>query len=173
MIEMRTLALAKPCPLLPLFAGFLLALATGLLVPSTLAHAQELRAYCAKVVDDDRVQPVPEGLISEARRFFDISVQTSDSYVQATTSVRCMSGRVWLCSYGANLICEKADVSRDSPGAVRFCNGSPDSIGVPMSATGHATIYEWKCVGREARIVRQSSLVDARGFLAGNWTPLE
>lgn len=84
-----------------------------------------------------------------------------------------MSGRIWLCSYGANLICEKADVSRDSPGAERFCKANPNSIGVPMSATGHATIYEWKCVGREARIVRQSSIIDARGFLADNWKPLE
>ena len=52
-------------------------------------------------------------------------------------------------------------------GAEKFCRQNPDAIGVPMSATGHATIYEWTCVGREARIVRQSTQVDARGFIAG------
>lgn len=40
-------------------------------------------------------------------------------------------------------------------------------------ATGHATIYEWNCVGQEARIARQSTQVDARGFIAENWKPLE
>jgi hypothetical protein len=104
---------------------------------------------------------------------FDVEAGTADSYVQATTSVRCMNGAVWLCSYGANLICEKADVSRDSPGADQFCKQNPDSIGVPMAATGHATVYDWKCVGREARITGQIVEVDGRGFIAGNWKQLE
>lgn len=139
----------------------------------TPAAAQDVRAYCAKVGDDDRVQPVPEALLPNARRMFDVEAATADSYVQATTSVRCMNSAVWLCSYGANLVCEKADVSRDSPGADRFCAKNPDSIGVPMAATGHATVYDWKCVGRKAQIAGQNTEVDPRGFIAGNWKQLE
>lgn len=139
----------------------------------TPAAAQDVQAYCAKVRDDDRVQPVPGNLIHAARRMFEVPADASDSYVQAGTSIRCMNGAVWLCSYGANLVCDKADVSRDSYGAEKYCRQNPGSAGVPMSATGHATIYEWRCVGREARIARQSTAIDDRGFIAGNWKQLE
>ena len=155
------------------FSGFLFLVFAGATMLCTSASAQDVQAYCAKVGDDDRVQPVPDSLIQIARRIFEFSAETPNSYVQASTSVRCMNGVVWLCSYGANLICEKADVSRNSHGAEQFCKQNPNSIGVPMSATGHATIYEWKCVGQEARISRQSTAIDNRGFIADNWKPLK
>lgn len=154
-------------------AGFLLAVAAGPTMSCSLASAQDLQVYCARVGDDDRVKPVPDRLLPNARRMFDLPTEAEDSYVQATTSARCMKGAVWLCSYGANLVCEKADVSRDSPGAERFCRQNPNAIGVPMSATGHATVYDWKCVGKKARITGQIAEVDARGFIAGNWKQLE
>lgn len=154
-------------------AGFLLAVAAGSTMPSSSASAQDLQAYCAKVGDDDRVQRVPDGLLPNARRMFDVPAEAEDTYVKATASARCMKGAVWLCSHGANLVCGKADVSRNSAGAERFCKQNPNSIGVPMSATGHATVYDWKCVGKKARIIRQIAEVDARGFIADNWKQLE
>jgi hypothetical protein len=156
-----------------IFAGLSFIVAFEAATLCTSAVAQDVQAYCAKVRDDDRVQPVPDNLIRAARRMFEVQADTPDSYVQASTSIRCMNGAAWLCSYGANLICDKADVSRDSIGAERYCRQNTDSTGVPMSATGHATVYEWKCVGREARIVRQSTAVDDRGFIADNWKQLE
>ena len=45
----------------------------------TPAAAQDLRGYCAKVGDDDHVQPVPDALLRNARRMFDFSVDTADS----------------------------------------------------------------------------------------------
>jgi hypothetical protein len=81
-----------------------------------------------------------------------------------------MAGKVWLCNYGANLVCGKANVNRRSQGASEFCKENPGSDVVPMAATGHDTIYEWKCVGKKAHIVRQ---IDPRGFLTGNWKQLE
>lgn len=155
------------------FARYLLVVIVGATTLGTLAWAQDVRTYCSKIGDDDRVQPVPDALIPIARRIFDVSAETSDSDVQASTSVRCMNGIVWICSYGANLICEKADVSRDSPGAEKFCSQNPGSAGVPMSATGHATVYDWTCVGRKAHIARRVLSVDARGFIADNWKPLQ
>ena len=137
------------------------------------ASAQDMQAYCGKVGNDDRVQPVPDALLPNARRMFDVPADMVASHVKATTSVRCMNGAVWLCNFGANLICGKADVSRKSPGADSFCKLNPDSIGVPMSATGHATVYDWKCVGREARIIGQIVQTDGRGFIAENWKQLE
>ena len=145
----------------------------GTAAMSTAAAAQDVRANCSKVGTDDRVQPIPNSLIRAARRIFDIPAEAPDSFVQASTSVRCMMGRAWLCNYGANLVCDKADVSRNSPGAEEFCKQNPDSIGVPMSATGHATIFEWKCVGQQPRITGQTTSIDARGFIAGNWKQLD
>ncbi len=83
-----------------------------------------------------------------------------------------MHGAVLLCNYGANLSCAKADVSRVSKGAEAWCREFPGAAVVPMAATGHDTIYSWKCVGREPRIT-SSEKVDARGFIANQWRPLD
>lgn len=154
-------------------AGVMLSCIAGSAMVCAPASAQDVRAYCARVGDDDRMQPVPSDLIANARRMFDVPAEATDSYLQAATSVRCMNGAVWLCNEGANLICGKADVSRVSPGAERFCRQNPGSIGIPMSATGHATVYDWECFGKHARIAGRITQVDPRGFIAGNWKQLE
>lgn len=155
------------------FTGFLFIVSVGTTMSWTSASAQDTRAYCATAGDDDRLQPLPYTLIPVARRLFAVSSEMPDAYIKTSTAVRCMNKTAWLCNYGANLICDKADLNRKSPGAREFCRRNPDSFGIPMSATGHATIYEWKCVGREARIVRQALRVDARGFIAGNWKAIK
>jgi hypothetical protein len=152
---------------------FLVSCVAGSLTWCTPASAQDMQAYCAKIGNDDRVKPVADALLPNARRMFDVPADMAASHVKATTSVRCMNGAVWLCNSGANLICGKADVSRNSPGADRFCKENPDSIGVPMSAAGHATVYDWKCVGRQARIIGRIVEIDGRGFMAENWKQLE
>jgi len=83
-----------------------------------------------------------------------------------------MDGAVWLCNYGANLICAKADLSRASPGAESYCKDNLGSEVVPMAATGHATIYSWECIGNKARIKSGSVPVDPRGFIANQWKRL-
>jgi hypothetical protein len=153
-------------------ALYLLVAIDGTPLTCAEAVAQDVRALCSQVVTDDQVRSIPKSLIPAARRTFGFSAKMSDRIVQASTVVRCMNGIAWLCNYGANLVCEKADVSRNSPGAEGFCRENPDSIGVPMSATGHATVYEWKCVGQQPRIIGQVNQVDARGFIADNWKPL-
>jgi hypothetical protein len=156
-----------------LFAGAVLA-AVAVAVPGCVpASAQEIGSYCAKVGNDDRLQALPPNLIGSARRVFEIAAEMPDAFIMAGTSVRCMGGTVWLCNRGANLVCEKADVSRKSAGAERYCKQDPNAMGVPMSATGHATIYDWKCVGGKAVIAGQIAEVDARGFIADNWKPLK
>jgi hypothetical protein len=84
-----------------------------------------------------------------------------------------MDGEIWLCNYGANLVCGKANNSRSSAGAAEFCEQNPGSDSVPMAATGHATIYEWKCDGSQAVISSQIVTVDPRGFIAENWKRLD
>ena len=44
---------------------------------------------------------------------------------------------------------------------------------MPMSATVHATVYDWKCFGRMARAGRMIMDVDPRGFIAADWKQLK
>jgi hypothetical protein len=153
----------------PIALAFMLLACVG----SVPARAQDARAACAKIVDDDRLRPLPGNLVAQARRLFDLSADMPVDFVRTSTSMRCMHGDVWLCNAGANLVCGKADARRRSPGADAFCRQNPNATGVPMAATGHATIYAWTCVGGRARIERRFETIDGRGFIAGNWKRLE
>jgi hypothetical protein len=98
-------------PLLPLLVriSLLIAGAFPILYIST-ASGEDVQAYCANVGDDDGVKTIPAGLVAQARKlFFQPSAAVSDVEVRDTTSFRCMSGKIWLCNYGANLVCGKAN----------------------------------------------------------------
>ena len=137
-----------------------------------IVHAQDPNVYCARAGYDDQVKPIPTPLVTGARRLFALAADESAASVQKSTVFRCMNGKVWLCNYGANFACGKANTSRVSTGAASFCEQTPNSESVPMAATGHDTIYEWKCVRGQPRIVEQIQKVDPRGFIAGNWKQL-
>jgi hypothetical protein len=136
------------------------------------AYAQDAMALCARLGTDDRLRPLSASLVPEARRLFGISGEAPDAFVQKSTTFRCMNGKVWLCNYGANLVCGKANTSKSLPGAEDFCRQNPDAAAIPMAATGHDTVYEWTCAGDRARISRQVQKVDPRGFIAANWKEL-
>jgi hypothetical protein len=155
-------------------AGFLAAVAGAMLMPHCEpARAQDVQSRCARIGNDDRVRPIPDSFVPQARRLFEISADTPSAFIRKTTTFRCMKGKVWLCNYGANLTCGKANVSRTSTGAAEFCQQNPGSDVVPMAATGHDTIYDWKCVGSKAQTSRQIATVDPRGFIARNWKELQ
>lgn len=139
----------------------------------SLAQAQGVEARCAKVGDDDKAKPIPAALVPQARQLFGFSRETPNAVIRNGTSYRCMGGKAWLCNVGANLVCGKANAAKNLPGAAAFCKDNPGSDMIPMAATGHDTIYEWKCVGPNAQIVRQVVAVDPRGFIAENWKPLD
>ena len=79
---------------------------------------------------------------------------------------------VLVCTAGANLPCGKANASRTSAGAAKWCRNHPSSAFVPAVATGHDTIYQWRCHNGRPEIVHQTSIVDSRGFAATYWKPL-
>ena len=136
------------------------------------ASAQDVQALCAKLGNNDKIKTIPASLVPKARQLFSIS-NTPAGFIRKTTSFRCMGGKAWLCNTGANLDCGKANTSRNSPGATEFCKQNPGSDVVPMAATGHDTIYEWKCVGSKATITKTFATVDPRGFITDNWKPLD
>jgi len=88
---------------------------------------------------------------------------------------RCMDGRVYACTVGANLPCAEKAETRTAPSAALrdFCRQNPDADGVPMVVTGRATVFEWRCAGGRPTVVRQFAQPDAAGYLAHIWYPIE
>ncbi len=137
------------------------------LVPRQTAAQEEPRAFCARIGTDDTTRPIPPSLVDAARRLF--GLRGRPDLIQRTTVFRCAEGRLLLCTTGANLPCGKANASRDLPGTRDWCRDNPNADMIPMFATGHDTIYRWRC--RNGRPVAQGApeAVDARGFVARLW----
>jgi hypothetical protein len=91
--------------------------------------------------------------------------------IRRSTYFRCMDGRVFLCNLGANLPCGKANQSRHLAGAEAWCAKHPDADFIPMYATGHDTIYNWRCRAGKAATEGPPLEVDSRGFIARYWKP--
>lgn len=88
-----------------------------------------------------------------------------------TTIWRCMDKQVYACNFGANLPCDsKADTNRTPTSAMSdYCKANLNSDFIPMSVTGHATIYSWHCIKDAPEVLDQISQVDASGYLANIW----
>ena len=93
---------------------------------------------------------------------------------QKTTIWRCMDHQVYACNFGANLPCDsKANTNKTPTQAMGdYCKANPDSDFIPMSVTGHATIYSWHCVQDTPELLNQIAKVDAAGYLANIWYPI-
>jgi hypothetical protein len=132
------------------------------------AHAETPAAFCARVITDDTLRPIPQSLVAAADTALGITMPP-DVAVKATV-FRCASGRVSVCTVGANLVCGRANTSR-TPGRGQkdWCREHPDDALIPAVATGHDTIYAWRCENGMPRIERQALDVDARGFIVQNW----
>jgi hypothetical protein len=94
--------------------------------------------------------------------------------LQKYTIWRCMNNAVFVCNFGANLPCDsKADTNKNPTQAMLdFCKANLDAEGIPMSVTGHATIYSWGCVKDTPKLLDQVSQVDAAGYITNIWYKL-
>ena len=127
------------------------------------AAAGEKR-YCPSA-SHSRPEKVPTDLVASVAKVFKIDATA----VHETALVRCVGRKLMGCYVGANLNCDKADRRRALWGATAWCRENPGSMGIPMSATGHATIYEWSCKGRRAIAGKVVMTVDPQGYIASNW----
>src|SRR5580698_8383859 len=134
-------------------------LAMGISIAGALA-APAPQAYCAKAINDDELRGAPHSLAPAIKQLFHIS----GAYAAQTTRYRCAGGTVMLCNEGANLPCGKANLSKHLPGATAWCKDNPTTGFVPMVATGHDTIYDWRCVTGVATPGAPVRKIDARGF---------
>jgi hypothetical protein len=91
-----------------------------------------------------------------------------------TTIWRCMDSQVYVCNFGANLPCDsKANTDKNpTPEMGEYCKANPHSEFIPMSVTGHETIYSWHCVKDAAEVLGQIETVDAAGYLEQIWYPI-
>jgi hypothetical protein len=122
------------------------------------------QTLCAGKGTDDTVRPIPPSFYAFANTLFGEDSASSTVY-------RCMDDRVYVCFIGNGFSCDRPSTDRRNPGAEQWCRENPGSDFVPMAASGHGTIYTWKCVGRRA-VIGSSQKLDERGFRAEMWTPL-
>ncbi len=145
------------------------ALAFGALQFACPGSAATAAAFCSSGAGPRASVPVPRELEAEVAKAFGIPA----GLARKGAFVRCAGPRLLACWIGANLNCGKANASRSLPGARAFCRANPDADDVPMAATGHDTIYSWRCVGARAVVTKAIVAVDPEGYDAGNWKALD
>lgn len=117
-------------------------------------------------------QPVPEAIIQGYKKAAGLENSTEPlEMLQKTTSWRCMDSKVFACNVGANLPCSSKANTNKTPTQemADFCKANENADFIPMSVTGHETIYSWHCVKGAPEILEQIEKVDAAGYLAGIW----
>ena len=144
------------------------ALALGAL-PALPASAASASAYCASGASPRIPVPVPKDLEAAVASAFGLPVDA----VRRGAFVRCAQGRLLACAVGTNLNCGKANTRRSLPGATAFCRENPNADNIPMVATGHDTIYAWRCLGKRAVATKAVVALDAQGYDAGNWKEVD
>jgi hypothetical protein len=146
----------------------------GLAIAGALALACSASAASAAAICADGAGPrvaihVPKKLEADVAKAFNITVDM----VRDAAFVRCAGTKLLACWVGANLNCGKANTRRSLPGASEFCRANPDADMIPMAATGHDTIYAWRCAGKRAVATKAVVAVDPDGYDAGNWREID
>jgi hypothetical protein len=139
--------------------------------PALGQQREDAFKYCQRVGTDDNPGRVPASLVPAFKRAFGSMVDSTLS-VEGYLNYRCYQGTVMGCVVGANLNCGKANISTSSQGGDEFCRANPNAQNIPMAATGHDTVYSWRCAGTQAVPVKRFSPVDDRGFEIMNWKVL-
>jgi hypothetical protein len=126
--------------------------------------------FCARVDTDDTLRPIPAALVPAVNATFHTAMPADEA--TRMTVFRCADRRVLVCSVGANLPCDKADTGRVSAGGADWCEEHPDASFIPAYATGHATIFDWRCRDGAPVIAKQRFTVDRHGFISEFWRRL-
>jgi putative hemolysin len=134
-------------------------------------------AYCAAVGSVDAPDArwtgprVPDAVLNGIVKAMNIAPDMPRELLAQSTFWRCMNGRIYVCTVGANIPCqEKADTSQIPRAEMTdYCSANPNSDFIPTAVTGRATVYGWRCANGTAEIVRELTRPDARGFLSMAW----
>ena len=123
--------------------------------------------YCKAAGTRDTVRLLPRNLNNAATAALGLPASAADSEGYFW---RCMDGAVLVCAVGANIPCQaKADRTRHNAGAEAYCRDRGNADLVPAYATGHETIYEWRCISGAAVRGKAVAQLDRRGFRVELW----
>jgi hypothetical protein len=130
-------------------------------------------SYCAAVGTIDTPDAcytgikIPDEIINGFKRAVGLEASSEPiDMFKKTTIWRCMNNKVYACNFGANLPCDsKANTDKTpSQDIDDYCAANPESDFIPMSVTGHTTIYSWHCVKDIPEPLDQIEKVDAAGY---------
>ncbi len=127
--------------------------------------------------DDDTLRDYQPSLKAGAAKIFKTMFPGANSppdeaMLRAQAKFRCMDGKVYACFIGANLPCGKLNTSRHNAGAETYCRTDPEADFIPMAATGHDSVYSYRCRGGKPEVAHTSYELDRRGFAKSLWLPL-
>jgi len=167
--------LAAAC--VPIPAAPLAASTPGAAPANAAATFADPWAYCAAAQTIDAPDArytgpaMPDALAAGLQRAITGKAETPSPAITGNSFWRCMGGKVYACTVGANLPCQsKANTSATPTEAMTgFCKEQPNADAIPMYITGHETIYEWLCKDGTPQVSKQIAEVDAGGFIKGIW----
>jgi hypothetical protein len=160
---------------LPLMMGALLSLLV--FGHAEAASANDLPQLCRQVQNDDTIRPYSHGLFGQTVAAFktlfpDARDTPDESELSGQAQYRCMNGKALVCFIGANLPCAKMNASRDNMGADDFCRQNANAEEVPAFATGHDSVYAYRCRNGKAEVADEIWQLDGRGFATKLWVEL-
>jgi hypothetical protein len=142
--------------------------------PKSYVPTADPFSFCEKVGTADSPDggfgPSPAPTALEAYFPSALGVAADAKIDMSSVYWRCMDGHVYICAVGANLVCDrKPDRSTANPGADNYCREHPHAASVPAYATGHSTLYVWRCRDGLALRDRLVGKLDRRGFRVDIW----
>ncbi len=149
--------------------------------PSKPASFADPFAYCAAVGTIDKPDarytgaPVPDEIIAGFKKAAGLEASTEPmDMFKKTTIWRCMDSKVYACNFGANLPCDSKANTNKTPSQEMndYCKANPSSDFIPMSVTGHDTVYSWHCSNGSAAVLDQVEKVDGAGYIEQIWYPI-
>jgi hypothetical protein len=134
-------------------------------------------AYCAAVGTADTPDVrytgprMPDALAQGLKKASGASADAPIEMFTTGAYWRCMDGKVYACTVGANLPCDSkanTDMTPTQP-ELDFCTANPTSDVIPAAVTGHDTIYGWICKAGKPVADTQVFTVDKQGFISEIW----
>jgi hypothetical protein len=137
-------------------------------------------AYCQSIGTIDSPdarytgEKIPVSIAKGLQKAMGLAPDAPLDFLVRSSFWRCMDGKVYGCSVGANIPCQgKADTSKTpNQGMTDWCKQNPNDQGIPAAAAGRETVYTWKCVSGTPQVDKQMLNPDARGFITEFWYAL-
>ncbi|HEX3983587.1 MAG TPA: hypothetical protein VHX12_07830 [Acidisoma sp.] len=144
-----------------------LAAGIGCVLLTAMPVLTDAGTLCRPGETDLALRTLPPSLVASARTAFGYRDMAAAEVIRMT-AFRCAAGRPFMCSWGANLPCGKANTAKNLPAVSTWCAANPDSDFVPAYVTGHDSLYQWHCVGGAAVAISPAAL-DAQGYFQSYW----